>query len=67
VAGPEKVHCALYPQVLEEGEWRLAQHTLHPACQGALAGGPSCPAERKFDQRNVNLVQEVTTRRPGRI
>src|SRR6202030_1384566 len=38
VAGPEKVHRALYPQVLEEGERRLAQHALHPARQGALAG-----------------------------
>jgi hypothetical protein len=38
LAGPEKVHRALYPQVLEEGERRLAQHALHPARQGALAG-----------------------------
>src|SRR5437879_10173349 len=39
VAGLEKVHRALYPQVLEVGERRLAQHALHPARQGALAGG----------------------------
>ena len=39
VAGLEKVHRALYPQVLEEGERRFAQHALHPARQGALAGG----------------------------
>lgn len=37
-AGPEEMHGALYPQVLEEGQRRLAQHALHPARQGALAG-----------------------------
>jgi hypothetical protein len=31
VAGPEKVYRALYPQVLEEGERRLAQHAVQPA------------------------------------
>jgi hypothetical protein len=39
VAGPKKVHGALYPQVLEESQRRLAQHALHPARQGTLAGG----------------------------
>jgi hypothetical protein len=28
MAGPEKVHRALYPQVLEQGERRLPQHAL---------------------------------------
>jgi hypothetical protein len=31
VADPEKVHRALYPQVLEEGERRLAQHCIRRA------------------------------------
>src|ERR1700679_2461845 len=38
VAGPEKVHRALDPQVLKKSERRLAQHALYPARQGSLAG-----------------------------
>jgi hypothetical protein len=34
----EKMHRARYPQVLDKGERRLAQHALYPARQGALAG-----------------------------
>src|SRR5450432_1239608 len=68
VAGPEKVHRALYPQILEVGERRLAQHALHPARQGALAGGQRLHGlvEREtFSQASARPALEVSYQRFG--
>src|ERR1700680_2062674 len=68
MAGPEKVHRALYPQVLEEGERRLAQHALHPARQGALAGGERLRGlvEREaFSQASARPALEPLCQRIG--
>src|SRR5580658_3934794 len=68
MAGPEKVHRALYPQVLEEGERRLAQRALHPARQGALAGGQRLYGliEREaFSQATAGPALELLYQRIG--
>src|SRR6266851_288832 len=68
VAGLEQVYGALYPQVLEEGERRLAQHALHPARQGALACGQRLRGlvEREaFSQSSARPALELLYQRIG--